>query len=152
MQYGAFPPKLVKTLAISQEQAQILFDGYWKLNWAIKAVAKQQVYKQVDGQMWLLNPVSGFWYWLKNEKDIFSTLIQGTASFVFDLWVRKVLDKRPQLTAQFHDEIVLCIKKGFRQEAEDLLNESIEEANDILKLNRELGIGIQFGERYSDIH
>ena len=56
VQYGAFPPKLVKTLGITLEQAKVLFDGYWKLNWAIKAVVKKQTIKTVNGQMWLLNP------------------------------------------------------------------------------------------------
>lgn len=152
MQYGAWPPKLVKTLGISLEQAQTLFDGYWKLNWAIKEVSKRQKRKEIDGQMWLLNPVSGFWYSLRDEKDVFSTLIQGTASFVFDLWVRLVLKDREQLTAQFHDEIVLHIKKGFRNSAEHLLTSAIKRTNEVLKLNRELAIGIQFGNAYSAIH
>lgn len=152
MQYGAWPPKLVKTLGITLDQAKTLFDGYWKLNWAIKEVSKKQKRKEVDGQMWLLNPVSGFWYSLRDEKDIFSTLIQGTASFVFDLWVRFVLKDREQLTAQFHDEIVLHVKKGFREQAKELLNNAINKANVVLKLNRELGIGIQFSSKYSEIH
>jgi hypothetical protein len=152
MQYGAFPPKLVKTLNITLEKAKELFDGYWELNWAIKEVAKRQKIKTIGDQMWLLNPVSGFWYSLRFEKDIFSTLIQGTASFVFDLWVKKVLETRPQLTAQFHDEIVLCIKQGFREQATKLLENAISKTNEILKLNRELAIGIQFGTTYAEIH
>lgn len=152
MQYGAFPPKLVKTLGISLAVAQQLFDGYWKLNWAIKKVASVQKTKTVDGMKFLYNPVSGFWYYLKNEKDIFSTLIQGTAAYVFDVWVSHVLKKRRQLTAQFHDEIVLVVKKGFREQATKYLTDAIIETNKVLKLNRELAIGIQFGDRYSEIH
>jgi hypothetical protein len=152
-QYGAYPPRLIITCGITPDKAKELFEGYWKLNWSIKEVAKQQRVKTLeDGSMWLWNPVSCFWYSLRKDNDRFSTLIQGTASYVFDLWVNKVLQGRQQLTAQFHDEIVLCVKKGYRESIEKYLNDSIAWTNQQLKLNRELGIGIQFGERYSSIH
>lgn len=151
-QYGAGPPRLALTANISIDKAKQVHETYWKKNWAIKEVAKQQKIKTVRGQMWLLNPISGFWYSLRYEKDIFSTLVQGSASYVFDMWVEKFRSKRPQLTGQFHDEVVLCVKKGYREQAEKLLNDAINELNLELKLNRELGIGTQFGDRYSEIH
>lgn len=155
-QYGAGPPRLVLTCGISLEDAKLLHKAYWTKNWAIKKVAAAQTVKTIwiagVKQMWLLNPISGFYYSLRTEKDIFSTLVQGSAAFVFDLWVRYVLQERPQLTAQFHDEIVLSIRKGFRQQAIDLLKAAIQKTNDFLKLNRELGISIQFGDTYADIH
>ena len=151
-QYGAYPPRLSITCGITIDKAQELFDGYWKLNWSIKEVAKQQKVKSVDGDMWLYNPISGFWYSLRKDNDRFSTLIQGTASYVFDLWVNRVLSTRSQLTAQFHDEIVLCVKKGFREQIRTFLRDKLKDTNAELKLNRELDIGVQFGDRYSEIH
>lgn len=155
-QYGAMPPRLVLTCDIDLKTAQLLYDAYWKRNWAIKEVAKNQKVKTIKvagrQEMWLLNPVSGFWYSLRAKKDIFSTLVQGTAAYVFDLWVRELLKERPQLTGQFHDEIILSIKKGFRQQATDLLNRSIQKTNTLLQLNRELDISIQFGDNYGEIH
>ncbi len=152
-QYGAYPPRLVITCNISLEEAKEVFSAYWKLNWAIKETAARQKTKTLDdGSKWLWNPVSKYWYSLRKDNDRFSTLIQGTASYVFDLWVYKVLEHRQQLTASFHDEIVLCVKKGYREEIEKYLQKTIEDTNDILKLNRRLDIGIQFGPRYSDIH
>lgn len=152
-QYGAYPPRLQITCSISLDKAKELFEGYWKLNWSIKEVANAQKVKTIeDGSMWLWNPISKFWYSLRKDNDRFSTLIQGTASYVFDLWVRRVLRDRRQITAQFHDEIVLCVKKGYREQITEYLNQTISETNQILKLNRELGIGIQFGDRYSEIH
>lgn len=157
-QYGAGPPRLVITCGISLEDAKELHKAYWKRNWAIRAVADEQIVKTLpsfdgDGeQMWLYNPVSGFWYSLRTEKDIFSTLVQGTASYCFDTWVSHVLSERPQLTAQFHDEIVLDVIKGYEQEIRDFLQKTIEETNEYLRLNRRLDIGVQFGERYSSIH
>lgn len=151
-QYGAGPARLALTADISLKKAEQVWATYWKKNWAIKKVAEEQIVKTVNGQMWLFNPISKLWYSLRYEKDRFSTLIQGTASFVFDEWVRLFRLKRTQLTAQFHDEVVLQVKKGFRVQAEKLLRDAIAELNSALMLNRELGIDVQFGSRYSEIH
>lgn len=151
-QYGAGPPRLVLTCGISLDAARTLHAAYWQLNWAIKKVASVQVTKIIDDQMWLLNPVSGFWYSLRYEKDIFSTLVQGTASYCFDLWVEYVLAEREQLTGQFHDEFIICIKEGSQKQCEELLTRALDKTNKQLGLNRELGISIQFGHKYSEIH
>ncbi len=151
-QYGAGPPKLALTANISLKKAEMVWKTYWEKNWAIKKVAKAQEVRTIKGQMWLHNPVNGFFYSLRYEKDIFSTLVQGTASYVFDEWVRLIRTKRPQLTAQFHDEVVLHIKLGNRDKCIALVNWAIETLNDQLKLNRRLDIGTQFGNRYSNIH
>jgi len=151
-QYGAGPPRLVLTCGINLEMATALHKAYWDLNWAIKKVASEQVHKVVNDQMWLYNPISELWYSLRFEKDIFSTLVQGTASYVFDMWVKKILDRREQLTGQFHDEFIIEIKKGHREGCEKLIRDSIQELNKELNLNRELGCDVQFGDRYSQIH
>lgn len=151
-QYGAGPPRIAITAKIPTKTARIVHEAYWKLNWAIKAVAKEQKWKMVGDQMWLFNPVSQFWYSLRFEKDIFSTLIQGTASYVFDKWVMYIRAKRPQLTAQFHDEIVLTVLKREQKEVDSLVNSAIDKLNKSINLNRTLGIGVQWGKRYSDIH
>ena len=103
-------------------------------------------------QDWLFNPVSKLWYKLRSEKDIFSTLNQGTGVYCFDLWIGFILQRRPQLTAQFHDEIILEIKKGDEPKAEKLLKDSIAKVNKLLKLNRDLDCDVQFGNNYSQIH
>ena len=151
-QYGAMPPRLSLTANIPIAKAKQVHAAYWEKNWAIKVVAAEQRVKRIKGQMWLFNPVSKFWYSLRHEKDIFSTLVQGTAAYVFDKWVEKFRAKRPQLTAQFHDEVVLTIKRGHREQAKKLLFTAIDELNQELQLNRELGIDVQFGDRYSEIH
>jgi hypothetical protein len=151
-QYGAGVAKLARTAGITIEVAKQVWETYWKKNWAIKKVASMQTVKTINDQMWLLNPISKLWYSLRYEKDIFSTLIQGTASFVFDRWVQIILETREQLTATFHDEFVLHIKKGFREPCEKLIRDAMKQLNEELKLNRELGCDVQFNERYSQIH
>lgn len=151
-QYGAGPERLALTANISVKKAKQVWEIYWQKNWAIKEAAAAQEWKRVNGQMWLLNPISQLWYSLRYEKDIFSTLVQGSASYVFDLWVQKFRLHRTQLTAQFHDEVVLCVKLGHREDAIRLLRAAIDEANNELKLNRQLDIDIQFGNNYAEIH
>ena len=150
--YGVGSATLARQAKITVGEADELIETYWKRNWAVKQLAKDTITKTVDNQMWLFNPVSEFWYSLRYEKDIFSTLNQGTGVYAFDTWVQYVRSKRPQLTAQFHDEIVLMIKKGSREKCKTLLRWAINQTNDKLKLNRELDIDIQFGNVYADVH
>lgn len=151
-QYGTGIPRLAITAGITEAQARPVHKAYWEKNWAVKKVAEDQTVKTVDGQMWLHNPINGFWYSLRYEKDIFSTLVQGSASYVFDLWVACFRKERPQLTAQFHDEVVLEIKEGAFDKASALLRRAIDKTNKKLRLNRELDIDIQVGKTYAHIH
>lgn len=151
-QYGAGVSRLAITCACDESTARTVHKTYWKRNWAIKAIAKEQEIQTIDGQMWLRNPINDFWYSLRTEKDIFSTLVQGSAAFCFDLWLRIVLRDREQVTGQFHDEFILCVKQGHREEITAYLLAAIDEVNSILMLNRELGISVQFGDCYADIH
>jgi len=151
-QYSAGGATVARAAGISKKEGEKLVEAYWKLNWAVRAVPKIIKTKNELGSMWLLNPISKLWYSLRAEKDIFSTLAQGSGVWVFDTWVKHVRSKRPQLTAQFQDEIILCIKKGYREECTKLLRWAIAMTNKELKLNRKMDIDIQFGERYSLIH
>jgi len=151
--YGAGVATVARAAGISQKEAKLLHETYWKINWAVRAVPKNITVKKLsDGSMWLLNPLSGFWYSLRTEKDIWSTLVQGSGVYVFDKWIAYVFTKRKQLTATFHDEIVLTVKKGYQEGCTKLLKWAIQKVNEELKLNRELDIDVQYGSDYSQIH
>jgi len=150
--YGVGAAKLARETGLSKSKAKALIEAYWKRNWAVKKLCEETTIKHIDGEMWLYNPVSRLWYSLRSEKDIFSTLNQGTGVFCFDSWIRAFRNTRPQLTGQFHDECVLTIKKGSRDKCVKLLKESIEKVNDSLKLNVKLDVDIQFGATYADVH
>ena len=49
-------------------------------------------------------------------------------------------------------EVILCIKKGHREACEKMLHEAVQEVNERLNLNRDLGVDVQFGDNYSQIH
>lgn len=105
--YGAGAPKIAQSTGMSLIDAQKLHKTYWERNKAVKLVAKNAKHKTVkfngQEQMWLLNPISGFWYSLRTEKDKFSTLNQGTGVFCFDMWVREVRSSGIQISMQYHD-------------------------------------------------
>jgi hypothetical protein len=150
--YGSGARGLARQLGINIKSAGKIHKAYWKRNWSIKSVSKDVETKLVQGKLWLWNPVSELWYSLRNEKDIFSTLNQGTGVYCFDLWVYYVQKERKQLTAQFHDEIILEVHKGRRDKTVQLLKRAVQKVNNTLKLNRELDVDVQFGNSYADVH
>jgi DNA polymerase I-like protein with 3'-5' exonuclease and polymerase domains len=150
--YGVGAAKLARELKTNTSEAKALLEAYWKRNWAIRQVAEDCVVKTVNGQKWLFNPVSKFWYSLRSEKDRFSTLNQGTGVYCFDVWIKYVLRRRRQLTGTFHDEGIWEIELGNREKMKKLLYEAMEDTNNQLNLNVTLGCDIQFGASYADIH
>lgn len=159
--YNAGAPKIAQAAGIPLKEGEALHQAYWKLNWAVKAIAEDQVViKDRHGGKWLVNPINGFCYSLRKESDKFSTLAQGTGSFFFDMWVDEMLERMQEkygaktLTASFHDENVLVIKdlQRYRDEFSEIISSSIEAVNKKYKLRRSLGCETQFGYRYSEIH
>jgi len=102
--------------------------------------------------MWLKNPVSGFYYSLRYDKDRFSTLNQGLGVYIFDLWVANMrkLGVHPQ--AQVHDEVLFSVPKGQEKQTEELLKEAMRKVNETLKLNVTIGADAEFGESYAAVH
>ena len=154
--YGAGPPKIALTTGMPLQQAKKLHKTYWERNKAVKQVAASFKTKTtyVDGeeQMWLLNPVSGFWYSLRFEKDKFSTGNQGLGVYMFDLWVREVRLSGIKIMFQYHDEIAFYLKETEQEIVRKKLLDSIERVNNIVKLNVPLGVSVDFGKSYDKIH
>ena len=150
--YGAGGATVARAAGISIRAGEEVVEIYWKRNWAVKAVAEAQTVKVCNGSKWLYNPVSGFWYSLRHEKDRFSTLNQGTGVYCFDMWVKFVRSKGLPLIGQMHDEIIGLIRKGLRERATAVCKWAVGEVNKLLRLNRELDVDVQFGNSYADIH
>lgn len=162
--YGAGPPKLAKTLKCDLQFAKDLHTAYWLRNKAVKQVANTVTTKTVkipnykllnlqnEEQMWLFNPISKFWYSLRAEKDIFSTLNQGTGVFCFDCWVREMRKQEIKIFLQYHDEIGFSLLKEDIDNIITKKNIAIENVNKLLKLNVPLNASADFGENYSQVH
>lgn len=159
--YGAGPPTIAREAGIELSIAKALHKAYWELNWAVVAIADDQ-YTFICGQgkRWLVNPINGFCYSVRSDKDIFSTLIQGTGSFFFDIWISNVLDSMKKnygfkrLTLLMHDEFATPVKdtEENRKIYEDITFKSIDKVNETFKLRRDLGCDVQWGKNYAEIH
>lgn len=159
--YGAGGPKIAQAAGVSEAEGKKLHEGYWKLNWSVLEIAEEQaVIKTSRNETWLVNPINGFCYSLRSEKDRFSTLAQGTGSFFFDMWVDNILEEQYErfgkrtLTGSFHDENIFKIKdtQKARDLFADMIQRSIDRVNKTYNLRRDLGCESQFGYRYSAIH
>lgn len=150
--YGAGPDKISLFTLLTLDQSKALHTTYWKRNHAVKKIAKNAKIKTVNGQMWLYNPVSEFWYSLRFEKDKFSTLNQSTGVYVFDSWVRHVRKRGIKLCGQFHDEIIFNLLESEKEQREQDLRDAIAETNAEIRLNVQIKISVDFGNNYAEIH
>lgn len=151
--YGVGAKKLSRTAKISVKDAQLLLEAFWKINWAVRAVAQKQFTKELrNGELWVKNPVSGFWHNLRYEKDIWSTINQSTGVYCFDKWVALCKQKGVQVCMQFHDEQANPVVIGQEKQHEKILQGAIETLNGMIKLNVPLGIDVKFGINYAEVH
>lgn len=160
-QYGSGAETLSRQSKIPLATAKKVVEGYRKMNWSIEAIAEDQhVIQDARGLKWLVNPINGFCYNIRSKKDVFSTLCQGTGSFMFDMWVDRFLTRMEEkwsvkrLSGQFHDELVTSFKdtEENKELVKEMLNAAIEEVNDTYLMRKRLGCDVQFGQRYSEIH
>jgi len=150
--YGAGAETIARSAGVPIHEGEILHNAYWSKNWSVKAIADDCIVKTSRDMKWLWNPVANMWYYLKVDKDRFSTLNQGTGSFLFDQWVTNILQERPQLNGQAHDEVILEIKKGFREPATELVKNAMAMVNNKYQLNVPLTVDVQFSDTYAGVH
>lgn len=150
--YGVGAAKLARETGMSAGEAKDLLDAFWKRNWSVQEVAANLQTKDRRGYMWVLNPVSKFWYSLRSDKDRFSTLNQSTGVFCFDSWVKECRGRGIKTVGQFHDEIIAVVKNGDEETTKQKMEDSIKVVNSDLRLNVDLGVDVQFGNTYAEIH
>ena len=150
--YGVGAAKLSRETGMSVGQAGSLLTAYWERNKAVTEFVDDQPVRYIGGQMWVQNPVSKFWHTLRFKKDVFSTLNQSTGAYCFDRWVYNYRSERPNLIGQFHDETINVVKKGDEALHTETLQDAIKMLNKHLQLNVDLGIDVQYGATYADIH
>jgi len=150
--YGVGKQTLARNTGMSQEEAQTLLDAFWSRNWSVEEVSKNATVRNLFGSDWLYNPVSGFWHSLRSDKDRFSTLNQSTGVYCFDSWVMYCRGFMLKTIGQFHDEVIVLTKEGEEEDTENKMQAAIDLLNDELQLNVPLGIDVQFGNTYADVH
>lgn len=150
--YGVGKAKLARELKIPVKEAEQLLEGYWKLNFAVKVFSGNCEVKKVRGKTWVLSPGNGFWYTLRSEKDIFSTVNQGYGSYLHMLWCANMKKRGVRIVGNFHDEVVVVCKKSEEETIKSIMRECIELTNRQTKLRAPLKIDIQVGRNYGEIH
>ena len=152
-QYSVGSKTLSRNSGLPIAEAQELIDVYWAKNWAVKAVANEQYIKKLqDGTMWLKNPINGFYYNLRYEKDTFSTLVQGSGDYVFCLWTMFCRSMGLKISLNMHDEWLAAIDPQDKEKVADLAQKAMDKVNETLKLNKEIKMEAQFGDSYAAVH
>ena len=141
---------LSRNSGMKVSEAANLLKIYWTRNKAILDVEESLSIKEIGDQKWLLNPISGFWYSLRNDKDKFSTLNQSSAVYVFDQYVYFARTEGIKVALQMHDEILFNTTD--KETTTKVLNEAIQKVNDKLKLNIQVGCSVEYGQSYSTVH
>ena len=152
-QYSVGAATLSKAIGKSKKDAQFIIDAYWERNWAIKVFAEAQKVVKYEDESWIINPINNFRYSLRSEKDRFSTLTQGGATYVFDVWVKLLMAEGVKVALNMHDEIGSgCIRKEDVSKVEELCDKKIKMVTKLLKLKSEMGCETKSGECYADVH
>lgn len=163
-QFGAAAPTVSRTAKIDLQVAQTLVKSYKKLNWSIEPIVESLTRKQVSHGTYQLNPVNGIWYHLKKERDSFSTLIQGSGSYLLDIWVAYIFHLRQKkeyevkgglrLIATVHDENLQEFNdlEGNEEVVRKLFSDALAMANKRLAQEIPFGCDTQTGYKYSEIH
>jgi len=150
--YGVGAAKLSRETGMSVSKAKKLLEAYWNRNWSVRKFSGEQKIRKIGDEMWIQNPVSKFWHSLRYEKDAFSTINQSTGSYCFDKWVAFYRTRRTNIVGQFHDESINVVRRGEENEHTDALHWAIDRLNEQLKLNVRLGIDVQYGNNYAEVH
>lgn len=152
--YGAGAPKLSKVLDMPVSFTTKLHEAYWKRNKAVKQVTDNIITKSVDGNMWLYNPVSTFWYPLRYEKDKFSGLNQSTGVYCFDRYVFHIRKQGIKVSLQYHDEIGFYFSNSefTNEDIKNIIQKAIDDTNKEIKLNVPIGSSADFGKNYAQVH
>jgi hypothetical protein len=159
--YGGGAGAIARAADVSLEVGAALHKAYWEINSGVKAIADDQcIIKDASGGNWLINPINGFCYSLRGEKDRFSTLCQGLGAFIFDSWLDFFLEDMQEtfgkktLTHQEHDSLLVNIKDKPKAIAwvQEALVRAIDKVNSKYKLRVQMGIDNMVGYRLTDTH
>ena len=162
-QYGVGAETLAASAGISVKLARKLVKAFRKINWAIDAIAASHEIKRTSFGVFQKNKFNGFWYHLKYDKDKFSTGVQGTGSYILDIWmfclflVRDKLQSTTgkwyfNLVGDWHDECLLELDEGDEDVVRKALLDSLDMVNKKLGVEIPFKCSMDFGKNYAEVH
>lgn len=145
---------LSRNLEISKNEAQKLINSYWDIHYAVKEFTESVVTKDVDGETWAFNPIARFWYYIRQEKDIFSCINQSSAVFCFNMWLYFIVKRGHWPVNQTHDDCVLLSDNNEEDisRTRQVFHDAMDDVNNYLKLNVKLDCESQVGSNLSETH
>lgn len=150
--YGVSKDTLSRNSGLPIGQAKKLLDTYWKRNFSVRKFVETCEVKTINNTTWVKNPISGFWLSLRTERDIFSTVNQSSAVYLFDLFLKEVRNKGIKVPFQYHDEFALTVKNENLDKTKKDIYEAMENLNKKITLNVKLACSVESGKDYANIH
>lgn len=150
--YNVGPSTLARNLEISESKAKTLLEAYWKINFSIKVFTESLEVKKVDKENWIYNPISKFWYYLRNEKDKFSVINQSSAVYCFNIWVYNCTKAGIWPVTQSHDDQLYIVDENKADETVAIINNAMEKVNEQIRLNVRLDCETQTGSNVAETH
>lgn len=143
---------LARNLEISESEAQKLIDAYWKVNFAVKQVSETFVIKKVGNENWVFNPISKFWYFCRDVRNVFSVINQSSAVYCFNMWVYNCTSKGIWPVTQSHDDQLYVVEDGDIESTQNIIRGAMDRVNRQLKLNVKLDCETQVGKNVAETH
>ena len=150
--YGVGAAKLSRTTGLPAHECQALLEAYWDRNWSVKKFAESQHIRKLMVRCGYrtLSVSSGTAYATRRMCSLHSTNQLVLTALTSGL--PTTVHVEANIIGQFHDESINLVKEGDQDVHSNTLTWAIEKLNKELKLNVDLGIDIQYGQRYSDVH
>lgn len=150
--YNVGSKTLSKNTGMTEREAMKMIDAYWEKNNCIKIFTESCEIVTVKDEEWVVNPLNGYKYKLRNRKDIFSIVNQSAGSYIFNLWQNNMMNLGIKLCGSFHDEIVTYCKPEEVDDVVAKLKKAIDMVNRQLKLKVPVGIDYKVGKNYAEVH
>lgn len=143
---------LSRNLEITKKEAKGLIDAYWEINFAVKKATEGFKTKQVSDETWVYNPISRFYYYCRNLKDLFSTVNQSSAVYCFNMWVWNCTQQGVFPVTQSHDDLCAIVDENDVPKTQEIILEAMKRVNQQLCLNVELACETQVGNNIAETH
>jgi len=143
---------LGRNLEIPKKDAQKLIDAYWKIHFAVKEATKEFVTKQVGDETWVYNPISKFFYYCRNLKDLYSIVNQSSAVYCFNMWVWNCTQMGIFPVTQSHDDSAYVVDIEEVEKTQNIISEAMRRVNKQLNLRVELACETQIGDNIAETH
>ena len=150
--YNVGAETLGRNLEISKKEAQKLIDSYWSIHFAVKVATEQFQLKKVGDETWVYNPISRFFYYLRNSKDVFSVVNQSSAVYCFNVWVWNCTQMGIFPVTQSHDDSAYVVDIQNVENTKNIISEAMRRVNSQLKLNVDLACETQEGNNMAETH